>query len=123
MIQSSKKCLVVDDLPFNTQVLKAQLNHLGYAVDCCFSGKKAITQAFEHDYDFIFMDISMPDMSGDEAATSILKYSSKEPAPIIFALSGHDEPQVLPQCFNLWLTKPVNKQQLSEIMHNSIIKS
>jgi len=121
MTQSLKRCLVVDDLPFNTQVLKAQLNHLGLEVDCCFSGKTAIKMAFEQDYDFIFMDITMPDMSGDEAAQSILKYSTKEPASIIFALSGHDAPNIVPQCFKLWLTKPVNKQQLLDIIEQSVV--
>jgi len=117
MKQILKKCLVVDDLPFNTQVLKAQLNHIGLDVDCCFSGKTAIKMAFEQDYDFIFMDFTMPDMSGDEAAQSILKYSTKTPATIIFALSGHDAPKVIPKCFTRWLTKPVNKQQLQDIIN------
>jgi len=72
--------------------------------------------AFEKDYDFIFMDISMPDIKGDEAAQSILDYSTKEPRPIIFALSGHDAPELMPSCFTMWLTKPVSKQKLEAII-------
>ncbi|BCE02160.1 response regulator [Marinicellulosiphila megalodicopiae] len=110
------KCLVVDDLPFNTQVLKAQLTHLGLQVTTCFSGKSAIQACIDDQFDCIFMDITMPDMSGTQAAEQILHATTQLPPPIIFALSGHDAPAVIPDCFNLWLTKPINKDQLANIV-------
>jgi len=113
-----KKCLVVDDLPFNTQVLDAQLSHLGHQVDCCFSGTAAITACKNVDYDVIFMDIEMPTMSGIQAAQTILESNLTSP-PIIFAISGHETPDNVPACFQKWLTKPISKHELQTLLSDS----
>ena len=69
------KCLVVDDQPINTQVLSAQLKHMGAEVDVCFSGLDAISLSQFNQFDVIFMDINMPGLDGIEAAKIIIIYN------------------------------------------------
>ena len=111
------KCLVVDDQPINTQVLSAQLKHIGAEVDVCFSGLDAISLSQFHQFDVIFMDINMPGIDGIEAAKIITNNDSNN---CIIAVSGDDEPVTLANCFKAWLVKPVRKSQLVMILQDFV---
>ncbi|MHC1744827.1 MAG: sigma-54-dependent transcriptional regulator [Syntrophobacteraceae bacterium] len=62
----SWKILVVDDEMIVRESLVAWLKKSGYDVDSADGGRAALEMVDSKDYDFIFLDIKMPDVSGLE---------------------------------------------------------
>lgn len=65
------KVLVVDDEMIVRESLVAWFKKSGYDVDSADGGRPALALLDEKDYDFIFLDIKMPDVSGLEVLDSI----------------------------------------------------
>lgn len=85
-----QKILVVDDEESLCEILKFNLEMVGFDVDTAFSAEKALKLSIK-DYDLILLDIMMGKMSGIKMA-QILK-SKKETAkiPIIFCTAKDTE--------------------------------
>jgi CheY-like chemotaxis protein len=84
----SMRVLVIDDDTVSRKVVVLLLSKHGFEVHEAKSGVEALGMTRHAVYDFILMDIKMPEMNGFEAAGAII--NSKGPcaeAPII-ALSG-----------------------------------
>lgn len=82
--------LVVDDDPYQTNMLRHMLGLLGYTVDTCNRGEQAVA-LFEKDpqrFDLVISDMMMPQMSGDELARNLLRI--RPDVPIILC-TGHSE--------------------------------
>lgn len=68
----TKKILVVDDEVVLTKMVKMNLERTGkYEVRTENSGSKALQAVRDFKPDLIFMDVMMPDMSGDEVIAEI----------------------------------------------------
>ena len=65
-MSGSLKVLVVDDEMIVRESLVAWFNKSGYDVDGADGGRVALNMVDSKDYDFIFLDIKMPDVSGFE---------------------------------------------------------
>lgn len=95
--RSSMKILVVDDDQSTHILLKKFLGRMGHTVVDAINGKDAI-EVFEREHpDMILMDVTMPVMTGYEAATIIKKLSGKHFVPIIF-LTSHNDNESLVKC-------------------------
>ncbi|GAL03307.1 response regulator [Photobacterium aphoticum] len=105
------RILLVDDVHIERMQLAMRLQRLGHVVEAVSSGQEAIDRYSTFDPDLLLLDISMPDMSGTEAAEKI-RQLYPEWVPIIF-LSGHDEPEMIAKAIDMggddYLVKPVNK--------------
>src|SRR5487761_2641839 len=104
------KILVVDDDRGTRLLLKSFLVRGGYVVVEAENGEEAL-QVFQLDPpDIILMDVSMPVMTGYEAATLIKNNFAKRFVPIIF-LTGHSDNESLVKCVESggddFLTKPI----------------
>jgi CheY-like chemotaxis protein len=78
-----ERALIVDDNKINLIVGKKILNELFENVDIASSGSKAIEFILEGTtYDFVFMDLNMPDMNGIEATKKLLDF---DPTIKVFA--------------------------------------
>lgn len=60
--------LLVEDIEINIIVAKSVLEKLGYQVDIAMNGKEAIHKIENNQYDLVFLDIHLPDMTGFEIA-------------------------------------------------------
>lgn len=105
------KILVVDDDRSTRMLLKAFLGRGGHIVAEAGNGEEAI-QVFEREApDMILMDVTMPVMTGYEAATIIKQECSKRFVPIIF-LTGLNDDESLARCVESggddFLVKPFN---------------
>src|SRR5699024_5772330 len=56
------------DIEINIIVAKSVLEKLGYQVDIAMNGKEAIHKIENNQYDLVFLDIHLPDMTGFEIA-------------------------------------------------------
>lgn len=79
--------LIVDDIESNRIVLNQLLSRIGFTVTEASGGKQAISLCRENKYDFIFLDILMPDIDGLETAQQIKQISDYKRVPVI-ALSA-----------------------------------
>lgn len=80
--------LVVDDHPINRKVARARFGQLHYAIDVASNGKEALEAVQRKDYDVVFMDLQMPDMSGIEATERICELLSGKRVPHIIAMTA-----------------------------------
>jgi signal transduction histidine kinase/CheY-like chemotaxis protein len=110
--------LVVDDLPVNLLVARGLLKPYGLQVDTASSGSEAIEKIKKNNYDLILMDHMMPEMDGVETMIHLRKLGSFD-TPVIAltanAILGMKE-YYLEQGFQDYLSKPINPQELDEIL-------
>ncbi|MBO7573029.1 MAG: response regulator [Bacteroidales bacterium] len=106
--------LVVDDEPINFKLLNAILGREGYAVEYAESGYRAVEMANSSDYNLIIMDIKMPGMDGIETSRRIK--ATKPDTKIIAssAVKTLEKSEYL--LFNDFISKPINRSQLLEIV-------
>ena len=82
-----KRILIIDDEKLITMTLKRLLTKEGYHVTPALSGKAAIKQIEQSDFDMIIADIKMPEMDGIETVKKIreiLTASGRKLIPEIF---------------------------------------
>lgn len=115
-----KRILLVDDSELNREILEEVLLDHGIFVEKANDGNKALSAVKEHDpgyYQFILMDIEMPQMDGYEATLRIRKLPNRIRAntPII-ALTANAVSENRDRAFAVgmdgFLVKPVNTTRL-----------
>ena len=114
------RVLVVDDMDMMLYIVKEQLLRYGLQVDTATSGHEAVEKTKYNAYDLVFMDHLMPEMDGIEASGKIRKLKAendKLPIIVLTANAGSDvKEKFLADGFNGFLSKPVVKQELEEIL-------
>lgn len=68
-----KKVLVIDDDVDVVEVLSLYLDMMGFAVETAMEGRKALDMIKNKEYNYIFCDLKMPDMKGEEVLREIEK--------------------------------------------------
>ncbi|HEY0293876.1 MAG TPA: ATP-binding protein, partial [Bordetella sp.] len=103
--------LVVDDQPSQRRVLRDMLEPLGFVVHEAPDGHACLLRAADLRPDLILMDISMPNMPGDEAARMLRQQGVATPVIIVsanvYSLGPHDATTA-----SDWLFKPVVLDEL-----------
>ena len=112
-----KRILVVDDEVALTRIIKLNLERTGsYEVRTENMGRMAIPAAKEFKPDLIFLDVMMPDMSGDDVAALLKEDPVFSNIPFIFmtAIVTKEETQSKETDIggNLFLAKPVKTEEL-----------
>lgn len=116
------KILVAEDNKANQLVIQNMFLHAGMEIDIAENGNEAVEMVLTNEYDFIFMDISMPEKDGIEACHDIrhLECDVKSSVPIValtaHALSG-DKEKFMKAGMNDYLSKPVRMFQLAEMLN------
>jgi PAS domain S-box-containing protein len=93
---TSKRALVVDDLPINRELLKRQLEAWGMTVDTAADGPAALAMldasaGSGRTYDTVILDQMMPGMAGLEVARAMRAKPWSATIPIILASSDGSE--------------------------------
>ena len=113
--------LVVDDTPMNLTVFKGLLKQTKVQIDTAESGFACLDAVQKKKYDIIFLDHRMPKLDGIEtlARMKTLPGNKNEETPVISltanAISGARE-KYLAAGFKDYLTKPINGQQLENML-------
>jgi phosphoserine phosphatase RsbU/P len=107
--------LVVDDTPYNLQVLSGMLKDRGYRVRPVPSGKLALLAARRDPPDLILLDINMPDMNGYQVCEHLKSEDQLKGIPVIF-ISALNEPLDKVKAFAIggvdYITKPFQMEEL-----------
>lgn len=112
------RVLVAEDNEINAKVTANILSMLGCEVDLAVNGIEAVEKNAANQYDLIFMDISMPEMDGLEAARRICGSSVDHP-PII-AMSAACAKDAVRKCaeagMNDYIAKPITPKSLYDLL-------
>lgn len=113
------KILVADDSTDNQSLLRQILTREGAMVETADNGEEAVHKALEDDFNIVLMDVQMPKLSGLEATRKLRKEGYPKP---IVALSAYamieDRLKGLSAGCDLYLTKPVDKNKLVNLLQN-----
>ncbi len=117
-----KTFLIVEDYIPNYKLLEFILKPTKARVLFTDTGKKAIEMVQQHpEIDVVLMDIKLPDITGYKATREIRK-NNKE--VIIIAQTayafGNDETEAIKNGCNAYISKPINKDKLMDIIRRAI---
>jgi len=117
--------LVVDDDEFNRLVMRRYLPSPPLNVAMAVNGRAALEAMRRERFDFVFLDLEMPVMSGYEAAERIRKLERDErrkPATLVAFSSNDDDASIrraLAAGCDHYLTKPVPRETLRKLLLGS----
>jgi CheY-like chemotaxis protein len=116
-----ERILLVDDEPSIARATAERLRRLGYAVTALTSGAEALAlfDSGPDDFDLVFSDIAMPEMTGDKLASAILSIRPDIPVILItgFAKKMSKE-KAMRVGAKAFLSKPVDKKELAKTVRN-----
>ena len=111
---SKAKVLIVDDEPFNIEVLEQALDGTDYQVVSAANGQEAWEKIQSEQPDLILLDLMMPVMDGFAVLAKVKENSMLRDIPIIIVSAEHDSKSVvkgIKQGAEDYLTKPVDTAQ------------
>jgi two-component system, OmpR family, response regulator len=109
-----KRVLVVDDSIDTTMMMKLLLKYLGFSVQTAHDGNEALRVAEEFIPTAVLLDLSLPDMPGEEVAAELRRNPALSDA-LIVAISGYGDERV-PVGFDHRLVKPVDHDVLLKML-------
>ena len=86
---SSGRVLVVDDEDDITSVVEEHFTSLGYQVDVVHDGAAALIHAAARRPDVVLLDVTMPEISGDEVLNRLLAIDPT--VPVVMLTGNADE--------------------------------
>jgi CheY-like chemotaxis protein len=111
--------LIADDNDINLLLLSNLLELQGCVVESVSDGEHALRLINEAHYDMALIDLNMPLMTGLELITILRQQHSRL---TIAAISAYADEQKIAEAltagFDYYLTKPVDEDQLTEIIHH-----
>ena len=133
MIQSWATCsidnhlprvLIAEDNSVNQKVAATMLQKMGCDVEVVKNGTLALAMCKKEIFELIFMDLSMPEMSGLEATEAIREIEYYERVPIV-ALTAQEPKEYRDKCFkagmNDFLSKPLRFNQIQNIINKFLV--
>ena len=115
-----KRVLIVDDNIDAVTTAVEFFRAIGHDATGCHNGRDAIRSVQEYDPDAVIMDISMPDITGWEAARTI-RESFPGRRPLLIAVTGEykgaaDLMYSKMSGFDHYILKPADPQRLVELI-------
>lgn len=109
--------LIVDDNPFNRELLKGILKAQSLSVFEAKNGREALERIQAHPFRMIFMDLLMPGMDGFETIERIRRMGVETPIIIVSAMSDkQDRQRCLESGGDDFLPKPVDMARAKELI-------
>ena len=106
--------LIVEDSALVTSALRILFEETGRRVTVAHSVQEAIAAGKKDPPDLLLLDLTLPDGSGLDVASSLSKFGVEPKATV--ALTGRDDPESLQRCSDAGITavmvKPVPAKEL-----------
>lgn len=112
------RVLLVEDDPIAQLLAIDTIKHgLHFACDLAQTGKEALELWGKNKYEMIFMDLGLPDISGDKVTEKIRQTDNDI---IIIAQTAHDSDEMKTLCKKVgmqgFITKPLNFEKIQEVL-------
>jgi CheY-like chemotaxis protein len=115
---SHARVLSVEDNPIAQKMMVFMLTNLGYKPDTAITAQETLEKLSNNTYDIVFMDIQLPDGSGDKITKAIREGDGPNKNTTIIALTAHVYPNekaiFLEAGMNKVMEKPMAKESLAE---------
>ncbi|MCK6582127.1 MAG: response regulator [Anaerolineales bacterium] len=111
---SQAKVLIVDDEPFNVEVLEQALDGTEYQVVTASNGQEALSKIQSEQPDLVLLDLMMPIMDGFTVLAKVKDDPMLRDIPVIIVSAENDSKSVvrgIKQGAEDYLTKPVDTAQ------------
>ena len=112
--------LLVEDNKIAQNIAKATLLDIGCSVDAADTGEQAAEKSVKKGYDFIFMDLGLPEMDGFDTVKVIRGTDNPNKNTPIVALTAHTDDETRAKCLsigmNAALAKPLAPQTAWEML-------
>ncbi|RFO94842.1 hypothetical protein DIC66_21475 [Rhodoferax lacus] len=119
--QARKKILVVDDVPLIRTVMERLLETVGFEICTAGNGREAVEAFQRFEPDFIWTDLVMPEMNGDEAARQIRQLPGGDKVRIVCMTASalvEDRARILESGVDDVLFKPIRESVLLATMQS-----
>ncbi len=119
-----KIALVAEDNDINALLVRKLLSKWGVASEHATNGRNAVEMAKQKPYDFILMDIHMPEMNGFDATMNIRTIENPNIQTPIFALTADitaPGQEKYSSYFNGFLWKPLQIEKLFEALAKVLV--
>ncbi len=123
MSEPAPRILVVDDEPFNRELLEAMLLPLGYDVELAENGAECLAAIAKSPPDTVLLDVMMPGMDGIEVCRRIKSSQRYNTIPVVMVTALRDSEHriaALKAGADDFLSKPVDKQELLARLRSSL---
>jgi len=108
--------LLVEDNVLNQRLIKTYLEKMGALVTIANNGREACELALKNDFDLVYMDMQMPEMSGVDATLYLRAQNYSVPVVALTANATKLDRQLCKQSgFDEFVTKPIVRDKLYEI--------
>jgi two-component system, sensor histidine kinase len=119
-----KNVLIAEDNVINQKLLLAYATKMQLNADLAANGRIALEKFAPDKYDFVLMDIAMPEMDGIEATDRIRKKWPKDKVPPIIALTAHVADAIEEEArlvgVDFILSKPIPYEELKAALINAL---
>lgn len=123
--EEGRLALVVDDEPFNVDVLVEELEFLGINSVSAPNGRAALEMIDAEKPDIVFLDVMMPELDGFGVLERLKERGSLASLPVI-VVSAFDETDRVARCLELgaedYLTKPFDPTMLGARVKGALEK-
>ncbi len=118
------KILIVDDEPFNLDLLEQELTDLGYSTERAGDGAQALSKIDNANPDLVLLDYRMPDMNGIEVLQAVRR-SHKELPVVIITAHGSIELAVeaVKAGADDFITKPFDPEHLALVVQRCLARA
>jgi CheY-like chemotaxis protein len=120
------RILLVDDNAINQKVAVRIMQQFGYQPEVAGNGREALDKLDRQPFDFIFMDVMMPELDGLEATKLLRKrqmiggYTNYQSRIVIVAMTAHamqgDREKCIASGMDDYLAKPVRPKDVREMI-------
>ena len=111
-----RKVLLVDDEPWNLEVLESYLHDQGYDIVRAADGAEAIKSVEKERPDLVLLDVMMPGMDGFEVCRALKGGRDTMSIPVVMVTSldsKSDRTEAIKAGADDFITKPVDKSELA----------
>lgn len=113
--------LVVDDNEINLLFLISMLEQIGCRVDSAMNGQEALALIEQNNYNLALVDINMPVMNGLDLVKKLRSQKFNLKVAAVSASADNDRiNEALNVGFDTYLTKPIEEDQLIELIQTSL---